>query len=175
MGVKERIRDLRKELQLSQEAAAQKSGLARTVWVKLEAGKNQASSFEIRSAIAKTAGVTVEAVADYLDERLTLAQLMAGRVTAGRKIDPIQAAADYLRASDVTISDEAIERVRSTSYYDGPKKASEFREYLIEAEGEILKERTDPEYRTKLAEKARRDTQSLVDRIAAEQRKARKS
>lgn len=66
------VRLLRHALGWSQELLAERAGLLRTEVSKIETGHNKLSSFATRQAIAKGFGLTMEQLADLLDERLSV-------------------------------------------------------------------------------------------------------
>lgn len=90
-----RVKLLRGALGLTQEAMATAAGLERVVLVQVESGKNQASSYAIRAALAIGTDVPLEALADYLDGALPLRGLLAlrGMRAASQWWRPIASAA----------------------------------------------------------------------------------
>lgn len=74
-----RIRALRKALGLTQHKLGERMGVPDAHVAHLETGKNGGGSYATRAALAKGAGVGVEAMAAYLDGALPLAALLAGR------------------------------------------------------------------------------------------------
>lgn len=71
--------DLREHLGLTQEAFAQRAGVERTRIAKIENGANKATSGDVREALARAAGVSLEAMVGYLKGRITLENLLLGR------------------------------------------------------------------------------------------------
>jgi transcriptional regulator with XRE-family HTH domain len=79
-----RVRELRAALRLTQEQLAAAGGLPDRVRVaKVESGKNQASSYAMRNALAKGFGLCIDDFDAYLDGRLAVADAVA-RIQAGR-------------------------------------------------------------------------------------------
>jgi transcriptional regulator with XRE-family HTH domain len=74
-----RVRLLRVAMGMTQEALAEAAGLDRPVMVQIESGRNQATSYAIRAALALGADVPLEALAEYLDGHLLLRGLVALR------------------------------------------------------------------------------------------------
>ncbi len=75
------VKRLREALDISQETTAARSGgkLTRDDLSKIEMGRNKATSDRVRAGLAEAAGVTRDEIADYLDERIPLEQLLAQR------------------------------------------------------------------------------------------------
>lgn len=75
------IRALRMRLNCTQEHLADQAGLKRVQYVQLETGHNKASSYLIRDGLAKAVDVPINALAEYLDGKLELKDLMRLRGT----------------------------------------------------------------------------------------------
>lgn len=73
----ERIRALRQAIGVTQERFAEMGALSRIEMVQLETGKNKASSYATRDALARGADVPVEALAAYLDQEINLHALLS--------------------------------------------------------------------------------------------------
>jgi hypothetical protein len=79
--VKELVKALRLAVGVSQETVARTSGgiLTREEVVKVESGKNQATAYRIREGFANAYGVSIQAMAAYLDGQMSRDELMAHR------------------------------------------------------------------------------------------------
>lgn len=75
MSVGERLRALRKHLGLTQEQLAEAAELDRVVIVQIENGRNQASSYAVRKALAKATHTNIERLSEYLDGEINLEHL----------------------------------------------------------------------------------------------------
>ena len=76
-----RVRALRKKLGVTQDQLADQCDITRVEVVLLEAGRNKATSYAMRAALAKGVDVPVEAIAAYLDGEIDLAALLTLRGT----------------------------------------------------------------------------------------------
>jgi transcriptional regulator with XRE-family HTH domain len=76
VSVADRLRALRKHLGLTQDQLANASELERVVIVQIENARNQASSYAVRKALAKGTGFPVERLSSYLDDEVTLDELL---------------------------------------------------------------------------------------------------
>lgn len=72
-----RVKALRSALDISQTEFARRCGIDREELSKIERGENKASSARIRAALAKAANVSSDRLGSYLDESISLAQLLA--------------------------------------------------------------------------------------------------
>jgi transcriptional regulator with XRE-family HTH domain len=68
------VRALRKALGMSQEELAKRSGgeITQSYLARIEAGRNKASSWKVRSGLAKAFGLSESDLNDYLDGRITV-------------------------------------------------------------------------------------------------------
>jgi transcriptional regulator with XRE-family HTH domain len=73
----DRVRGLRRALAVTQERLAEMCGLERVEVVQLEAGKNKATSYATRAALARGTDVPIDAMAAYLDGEIALPSLLA--------------------------------------------------------------------------------------------------
>jgi transcriptional regulator with XRE-family HTH domain len=73
----ERVRAMRKGLGLTQEQLAERAGLERTVIVKIETDRNQASSHAVRSGLAAGFGLSLEDADAVLDGRISVKAALA--------------------------------------------------------------------------------------------------
>lgn len=119
--VAELVKSLRVALGLTQETAAQLGGLARTEWVKIENGRNKASTDNIRTAIANAFGLTRDEVDEFLTGRAPVGQMLrvARTRTKGRTIEmepryaPIAA---VVEANPDRWSDTAVDMAYSAAF-----------------------------------------------------------
>lgn len=74
-----RARRLREALHLSGDAFALACGLGRVEVVQLENGRNKATSYALRDALARGSNVPLEPLAEYLDGKITLSALLSLR------------------------------------------------------------------------------------------------
>jgi transcriptional regulator with XRE-family HTH domain len=72
MELKERLRALRKELDLTQEQLADRGDLERVEVVNLESGRNQATSIRILKGLARGFRLTLQDAMDLIDGKLSV-------------------------------------------------------------------------------------------------------
>lgn len=109
MDLKDRIKALRKELGLTQEALAERGGLERVEVSNLESGRNQATSVRILRGLAKAFALSLQDAAEFVDGTLSVEEA-AQRSRAGGSgpRPPREIAADLAReigVSELAISD----------------------------------------------------------------------
>ncbi|WP_437798471.1 helix-turn-helix domain-containing protein [Sorangium sp. So ce693] len=140
MTLAERLKALRKAMQLTQEELAERSGLRRTELPRLEKGSNKGSSLAIREALADGFGVTLAQINAYLDGHADLQEtielIKQGRSTHESTMSPFDIAVAYMGDA---VSTEAITRVRAWARgqpTELPPRA--YGEKLIEVQRELL-------------------------------------
>lgn len=70
-----RVRGLREALKLTQEQLAERGGLRRVEVTKIEGGRNYASTFAMRSALASAFGLSFDDVVALLDGSTPIEEL----------------------------------------------------------------------------------------------------
>ncbi|WP_437958561.1 helix-turn-helix domain-containing protein [Sorangium sp. So ce119] len=136
----DRLKALRKAMQLTQEQLAERSGLRRTELPRLEGGSNKGSSLAIRQALADGFGLTLDQINAYLDGLASLQEtvdlIKQGGASPGSPMSPFEIAVAYLGDA---VSPEAVARVRAWARAQPtalPPRA--YGDKLIEVQRELL-------------------------------------
>jgi transcriptional regulator with XRE-family HTH domain len=133
VDVSERVRALRKRVDLTQAQVAERAGLDRVEVSQIEGGKNSCGSWRVRAGLARAFGVRVDTVADYLDGAIGLQDVLdrraagesSGNMRAVKCLlsRPEWAAALAAAQAAAAVTDPEIVQadwVRVSQLYDGP-------------------------------------------------------
>jgi DNA-binding XRE family transcriptional regulator len=108
--LKDRVKALRKSLNLTQEVLAERGGLERVEVSNLESGRNQATSVRILRGLAKGFGLELQDALDFVDGTLSVDAAAAKTVRAGREARSARELAAEL-AREIGVSERAVAAV----------------------------------------------------------------
>lgn len=102
-----RVRDLREALQLSQAALAARTGaLDQSYVARIEAGRNKATSFHVREALARGFGLELQTFVHYLDGTIDVHEAISQRRQPGTAASAEVLAENLIATTAVRITDD---------------------------------------------------------------------
>lgn len=128
----QRLKALRKARRITQDELSTAAQLDRVAVVHIETGRNQASSYAVREALARGLNLPIERLAAYLDGKIQLEQILT---ETSKVTDPRSAAAALAREDGV--QEAAIQSVLAEPLPEPPRSTLWWALRMRVREGEL--------------------------------------
>ena len=172
VDIARKVRQLREALGLTQEKVAQDAGppWTRPYVAKIERGDNQVSTVQARRRLARGLGVEVDRLSAYLEDRLSLADVLPKKQSARSAEVTIEPEDRYpnraavLRVLAAELHPETIERARRIALKSADDMAaSEWFDDIRALDRQVRRELAHPEHAHEERATKRKEVEDVLD------------